>query len=232
MDTLPLFISWGTGAVEKARVGNLHALARSVAHARMWVAEHRRDQSAYGKEGELALQRRSRLDSKKDGDALDDLAEFLLHDLARALRDRGNGHKASMSEAPIVRCEHSGDKRERRWKDGCATQGTGDTIERVLVRVRICVIRWILRRLARGKHSSPVRDEGHTYVGFEPGFRVVFGYFAHALQTSAYDDVHPPLHAFEHIRLGFAEGRHELERALPHLVLLSGLSVFPVFALS
>lgn len=71
-----------------------------------------------------------------------------------------------------------------------------------------------------------------TYVGFEPSLRVVLRYLAHALQTTSHDDVHPRLDGLQHVRLGFAESRHELERALPDLILLSTLPIFPVLAIS
>ena len=88
-----------------------------------------------------------------------------------------------MSKPPVVRREHGRDERKRWWEDSSATQRARDTVERVLVRVRVCIICGILRRLAQGKHSNRERPGGGegTYVRVKPSLRVIFGYLAHAL---------------------------------------------------
>ena len=46
-------------------------------------------------------------------DILDNFCQLLLHHLAGALCDRGNGHEPRVAEAPVVACKHCGDERER-----------------------------------------------------------------------------------------------------------------------
>ena len=89
-----------------------------------------------------------------------------------------------MSKPPVVRREHGRDERKRWWENSSATQRARDTVERMLVSVRVCVICGILRRLARDKHSNHERAGGGgegTYVRVKPSLRVIFGYLAHAL---------------------------------------------------
>ena len=65
-------------------------------------------------------------------------------------------------------------------------------------------------------------QEREIHVGIEPGLGVVLWDLAHALETSANDDVHPSLDALEHRGFRLAERDHELECRLAHFVLFAG----------
>ena len=84
---------------------------------------------------------------KKRLSVLDDLAQLILHHFARALGNRGNRHEPCMAELPIMRCQHSGNMLERGGKNGLSANCAGETVERLLVHMRVRVVRGVFRRL-------------------------------------------------------------------------------------
>ncbi|KAJ8463054.1 hypothetical protein ONZ51_g10504 [Trametes cubensis] len=78
---------------------------------------------------------KTKTQTKDAVDVLDNLPKLLVHDLARALHDGGDGHEPRVLEVPVMAREHRGDEHEHGREDGVPAERARDLVEQVLPRL-------------------------------------------------------------------------------------------------
>ena len=121
---------------------HIHALTCRIPDSWVRISKHGHNKPIFG--GESA----GRSTGRDEGHLLDDLPELLLHDLARPLSDRRDGHQARVPQPPVVADEHAGDVLERRRQDGLPAERDRHAVQGLLVDMGIRIVCRVVRRLA------------------------------------------------------------------------------------